>query len=125
MPIHHRRAFRHAVDLRCRIVRERDFRFIAERAVDLSTDGMQATTEVEVLTGEPLIVSFRAPRGAQWIDTAAVVARVIHGRRPGEHERRLGIAFDGLDLDARHALFQALRTLPPASPRAHTERPRR
>lgn len=125
MPVHHRKAFRHAVDLRCRIVRERDFRFVAERAVDLSTDGMLVVTNEQVLTGEPLIVSFRAPRGSRWIDAEAVVARVIHGRRPGERGRRLGLAFHGLDHEARHALFQSLRTLPPASSRNAGDHARR
>ena len=111
----HRRAFRHAVDLGCSIVRERDFRLVADRAVDLSTDGMLVATDHPVLTGEPVIVSFRVPRSSRWIDAEAVVTRVVHGRRPGDRGRRLGLAFRGLDDDARHLLFQQLRALPPAS----------
>ncbi|MFT3773239.1 MAG: PilZ domain-containing protein [Minicystis sp.] len=118
MPTPHRRAFRHAVDLSCSIVRERDFRLVADRAVDLSTDGMLVATDLPVLTGEPVIVSFRAPRSSRWIDAEAVVARVVHGRRPGERGRRLGLAFRDLGDEARHLLFRALRTLPPASPRS-------
>jgi hypothetical protein len=110
----HRRAFRHAVSLPCQIVRERDFRLVADVTFDLSTDGMLVPTEERVLTGEPLLVSFRVPRSSRWIDTEAVVARVVHGRRPGEEGRRLGLSFLGLDLPARQVLFHALRDQPPA-----------
>jgi hypothetical protein len=115
MPIHHRRAFRHAVALPCQIVRERDFRLVADVALDLSTAGMLVPTELTVLTGEPLIVSFQAPRSSRWLDTQAVVARVVHGRRPGERGRRLGLAFQDLEIEARHLLFRQLRDLPPAT----------
>lgn len=115
MPLHHRRAFRHAVTLPCQIVRERDFRLVADIAVDLSTDGMLVPARLRVLTGEPLLVSFRPPGSTRWLDTDAVVARVVHGRRPGEHERQLGLAFQGLDGEARQLLFRQLRTAPPAS----------
>jgi hypothetical protein len=117
MLTHHRRAFRHAVALPCQIVRERDFRLIAEVSLDLSTEGMLVPTDLRVLTGEPLVVSFRPPRSGRWIDTEAVVARVIHGRRPGDAGRRLGLSFQGLTPAARQLLFQELRTLPPAQRR--------
>ena len=117
MQAHHRKSFRHAVDLGCQIVRERDFRLVATCALDLSTDGLLAATDLPVLTGEALVVSFRAPRSSRWIDAEAVVTRVDHGRRPGERGRRLGIAFHGLGQEERHHLFQALRMLPPASAR--------
>ncbi len=115
MPIHHRRAFRHAVTLPCQIVRERDFRLVADVALDLSTEGMRVPTGLRVLTGEPLLVSFQAPRSRRWIDTAAVVTRVVHGRRPGDLRRALGVSFQGLDREARQLLFGQLRDLPPAS----------
>jgi hypothetical protein len=125
MPLQHRRAFRHAVEIRCQVVRERDFRVIADRVIDLSTDGMRVPTEARVLTGERLIVSFLAPRSKLWIDAEATVARVVHGRRPGERGRSLGLAFHGLSRDTRHALFQGLRALPPASPRGDRDHARR
>lgn len=118
MPTHHRRAFRHAADLTCAVVRERDFRLVADRCVDLSTDGMLVRADVPVLTGEPVIVSFRVPRSSRWIDTEAVVARVVHDRRPGDRGRRLGLSFQGLDGAARRALFDDLRALPPVAGRA-------
>lgn len=114
MPTLHRRAFRHAVDLSCQIVRERDFRLVGDRAVDLSTDGMLVKTTRPVLTGEVVLVSFRPPRSARWIDAQATVTRVVHGRRPGERERRIGLAFHGLDEETRHLLFRELRGVPAA-----------
>lgn len=115
MPTHHRRAFRHAVALPCQIVRMRDFRLVADLALDLSTAGMLVPTEQSVLTGEPLLVSFRAPRSSRWLDTEAVVARVVHGRRPGERGRSLGLAFQDLDLETQHLLFRQLCALPPST----------
>jgi hypothetical protein len=112
----HRRAFRHAVSLPCQIVRERDFRLVADVTLDLSTNGMLVPTEERVLTGEPLVVSFCVPRSSRWIDTEAVVARVVHGRRPGEAGRRLGLSFLRLDRSARQVLFHALRNQPAAGP---------
>jgi hypothetical protein len=115
MKTHHRRAFRHAVRLSCQIVRERDFRLVSDLAVDLSTAGMLVSTELPVLTGEPLLVSFRLPHARRWLDAQAVVARVVHGRRPGDDGRCLGLTFHGLDEETRQALFHGLRSLPPAS----------
>jgi hypothetical protein len=115
MTTYHRRAFRHAIALPCQVVRERDFHLVAESAVDLSTDGMLVPTDLRVLTGEELIVSFRPPRSRRWVDAQAIVARVVHGRRPGERGRRLGLAFVGLDTEARQLLFRQLRTEPPSS----------
>ncbi len=115
MPTHHRHAFRHAVTLPCQIVRERDFRLVADVALDLSTAGMLVPTTIPVLTGEALLVSFRPPRSTRWVDAQAVVARVVHGRREGERGRCLGLAFHGLDGDAQRHLFGQLCALPPSS----------
>jgi hypothetical protein len=80
---------------------------------------MLVPIDLPVLTGEPLLVSFdlaglgRARRET-WLDAEAVVARVEHGRRPGDQGRRVGIAFEGLTPETRQSLFGHLRTLPPA-----------
>ncbi len=113
---HPRRAFRREVLLTCQVVRERDFRLVSDLALDLSTDGMLVSTEHVVLTGEPLLVSFRPPRADRWLDVQATVARVVHGRRPGDRGRCLGIVFDGVDPAARGLLFKHLRGLPPPEP---------
>jgi hypothetical protein len=111
-----RRAFRREVILRCQVVRERDFRLVSDLALDLSTMGMLVSTEHRVLTGEELLVSFRPPRSSQWLDVTATVARVIHGRRPSDRGRCLGIAFNGMDSAAQRVLFHHLRGLPPPEP---------
>ena len=109
-----RRAFRREVLLRCQVVRERDFRLVSDLALDLSTEGMLVhSPHLRVLTGEPLIVSFRAPRSEKWIDAEATVARVVHGRRPSDRGRCLGLSFHDLTRGVEQMLFQQLRGLPP------------
>jgi c-di-GMP-binding flagellar brake protein YcgR len=111
-----RRAFRREVILSCQVVRERDFRLVSDLALDLSTQGMLVATEELVLTGEEVLVSFRPPRGKEWLDVSATVARVVHGRRPGDRGRCLGLAFHGLDAAKEHVLFRHLRGLPAPEP---------
>lgn len=111
-----RRAFRREVLLSCQVVRERDFRLVSELALDLSTDGMLVSTEQRVLTGEELLVSFRPPRADRWLDVQATVARVVHGRRPGDRGRCLGLTFHAVDEPSRRLIFRHLRGLPPPEP---------
>ena len=111
-----KRPSRHTVAIPCQVVRESDFRLIADRISNLSVNGALVTPADPVLTGERLIVSFRVPRWNVWIDTEATVARVIHGRRQGEFSRALGLYFDGLDPFARFALEHNLHWLPPVPP---------
>jgi hypothetical protein len=80
--------------LRCRVWRERDRLIVSQMAFDLSAGGMQVLTSERVLTGEPVRAQFQAPKSGQWVELGAHVARVIHGRRPGEWGRRLGLCFD-------------------------------
>jgi hypothetical protein len=62
-------------------------------------------------------VSFRAPETDFWFDLEAEVARVIHGRRPYDQGRCLGLSFGPLG-DADHArLFESIRSLPAPSTR--------
>src|SRR5215470_7694910 len=113
----HRAAFRRAVCLPCQVVRERDFKLVAGLALDLSPEGMLALAGARVLTGEPLIVSFRSERVGRWFDAEATVARVVHGRREGDAGLSIGVAFHGTDPGFREGIFQAIRRLPPPSPR--------
>jgi len=112
----HRRTFRREVILSCQVVRERDFRLVADLALDLSTEGMLVSTSTRVLTGEELLVSFRSPRSDVWFDAQATVARVIHGRRPGDRGRCLGLVFHGVAESASRNLFRQLRGLPAPEP---------
>ncbi len=80
---------------RCQVVRLRDFQLIADRIEDLSPDGMLVGPADPVLTGEPVLVSFRVPGLADYVDAEAIVTRVVHGRRPGEIRRELGLSLIG------------------------------
>ena len=113
-----RRSSRHTVKIACQVVRERDFRLIADRVVDLSPTGALVGPADPALTGERIIVSFRIPRSAVWVDAEATITRVVHGRRPGEYSRSLAIEFDDLDALPRFMLAEALRDVPPAPPKS-------
>lgn len=111
-----RHAFRRFVRLDCQIVREHDFVSLSDLALDLSTDGMLVRTTSRVLTGEEIVFAFRPPRSNRWIDGVATVARVVHGRRPGDRGRALGLQFSGLARRDTEHLWECLRGLPPPSP---------
>jgi hypothetical protein len=104
-----RRAFRRFVRLDCQVVREHDFVLVADLALDLSTKGMLVRATRRVLTGEEVVVSFKPPRSNKWFDAMAVVARVLHGRRPGDIGPSLGLEFVGLGPDDEAILFEHLR----------------
>lgn len=112
-----RREVRRAVGVTCQVVRERDFRLIADQAIDLSPDGMLVSSDHELEVGEGLIVSFKATQLGLWFDTDACVARVIEGRRPGDRGRGIGLSFSSLDRVKRLILRGHLRRVPPPLPR--------
>ena len=111
-----RKAFRRYVRLDCEVVRERDFRPLGAVALDLSTTGMLIQTRERVLTGEEVVFAFRPPRSNRWIDGVATVARVVHGRRPGDRGRALGLSFDAMSKADVSMLWECLRGLPPPEP---------
>ncbi|MEZ4227177.1 MAG: PilZ domain-containing protein [Polyangiaceae bacterium] len=111
------REVRRTARIACQVVRLRDFRLVADQILDLSEHGMLVGPADPVLTGDELIVSFQAPGLLDYIDAEAVVARVIHGRRPGEIRRELGLELKGLDVFTRRLLAAFSRRLPPAPPR--------
>lgn len=102
-----RRASRHQVVFVCNVVRERDGEGIAGMALDFSSGGLQALTRSRVLTGEPVRMTFRAPVTGRWVTVRGTVARVLHGRRPNERGRRLGIEFDELAPGDRERVNEA------------------
>lgn len=112
-----RLATRRQVLLPCQAVRERDFKLIADRTLDVSIDGMLLPIEEGevVLTGESLVVSFPIP--GMWIDAEATVSRVVHGRRPGDDGLAIGVTFDVISPSARAALAGYLHGKPPPLPR--------
>jgi len=112
-----RRVVRRAMRVECQVVRERDFRLLGSRALDLSPLGMLVLAQENVLTGEPVVVSFRVALSSWWFDAEATVARVIHGRRPGDLGRCFALSFDSLEEDAKVFLRRALRGVPPPLPK--------
>jgi hypothetical protein len=104
-----RTAFRRFVRIDCQVVREHDFRLVGDLALDLSTRGMLVRARSHVLTGEELLVAFRPPRSNRWIDAQATVARVVHGRRPGDPGLAFGIEFHGMEAEHNDLLFEQLR----------------
>jgi len=112
-----RREVRRAMGITCQVVRERDFRLVAERALDVSPDGMLVQTESELEMGESLIVSFKATQLGLWFDTEASVARIVKGRRDGDRGAGIGLSFSTLDRVKRLILRGHLRRVPPPLPR--------
>ena len=106
-----RARLRRSVEPRCEVVRARDYGLVGTRVVDLSTRGMLLETEAAVMTGEELLVLFRAPPG-DWFDCDATVARVLHGRRRRDRRRAVGIAFEPLDPWRDILLCDALKRAP-------------
>jgi hypothetical protein len=115
--INQRVMLRRAVQIECEVVRERDFKLVGKRTIDLSPDGMLLPTDLDVLTGEDVLVSFKGPRTGTWFDVEAMVARVIHGRRPGDTCRAVGLSFQNMDELQRLLLRANLRGFPPPVPR--------
>jgi hypothetical protein len=107
-----RRAFRRYVRLDCQVVREHDFKLVGELALDLSEIGILVATRERILTGEDVVVCFKPPSSNRFVDALGHVARVVHGRRPGDRGRCLGIELYGMDDADREHLWQCLRGLP-------------
>ena len=112
----HHRSTRRSVRLVCQVVRERDFQLIADRIVNLSASGLVVSPADPALTGERLIVSFQIPHSGYWVDAEAIVARVVHGRRPGEHTRGLALELENVEEIPQLLLSRALGRCPPAPP---------
>jgi hypothetical protein len=107
---------RHAVRLACQVVRERDFKLIADQITDLSEAGMLVTPKLRVLTGEKVLVSFMAPFSRYWIDAEATIARIVHGRRIGDYGPSFGLCFDTIDEVSRALIRKNLAGSPPPLP---------
>jgi hypothetical protein len=121
-PRSHHRLPRHLFTSPCQVIREHDFRLVADRVIDLSVTGMLVAPADPVLTGERLLLSFHLPHADYWLDAEAIVTRVVHGRRPGEHTRALALYFDGISGLSRYMIRHSLDYLPPAPPRYRSGR---
>ena len=103
---------RRTVRTRCEVVRERDFKLVGTNVLDLSTRGMLLETDMAILTGEDLVVSFKSPTSDRWYDCAATVARVLHGRRRRDERRAVGVAFGSLHVLDELLLCEELKSAP-------------
>jgi hypothetical protein len=113
-----RKTLRHATEMRCQVVRERDFLLLGTRTVDVSPEGMRVTIDTgeDVRVGESLLVSFEATPFGLWFDGEASVARIIRGRRPTDRGPAIGVRFQNLSSVARLILRGSLRRVPPPLP---------
>lgn len=116
LPLRERRVARHAVRVRCQVVRERDFKLLAEETLDMCADGMLVVSDERILTGEGVLVAFDAPGLRTWFDAEATVARVVHGRRGTDVSRALGLRFSRIDRVTRTYLKAGLQRFPPTLP---------
>ncbi len=113
-----RQEIRRAHVMECHVVRDRDFREVGGRVLDLSPNGMLVGVDDAVQVGETVLVSFRATPLNLWFDTDATVTRLLRGRRPGDPSgMALGLVFTSLDPVARLILRGFLRHVPPPLPR--------
>jgi hypothetical protein len=103
---------RRSVQTRCEVVREHDFKLVGTRVLDLSTRGLLLETDLRILTGEDLFVSFKSPTSDRWYDCTGTVARVVHGRRRRDVRRAVGVAFDRLHVLDELLLCEELRNAP-------------
>jgi len=110
------RVVRRTARIPCQVVRLRDFSLVADLIENVSPDGLLVGPADVVLTGEPVIVSFQLPGLRDYIDAEATVARVIHGRRPGETRRGLGLELTAISAFSKLLLTAYLKRLPPVPP---------
>ncbi|MGZ3424182.1 MAG: PilZ domain-containing protein [Polyangiales bacterium] len=111
-----RRSVRRYVRLECEVVRERGFRLIGKRALDMSTTGMRIAAIDDAVPGESVVFAFRAPGSAIWIDGEGTVARVAAGRRREDFGESIGVALE-IPTEVRVLLRRHLLRCPPPPPK--------
>jgi hypothetical protein len=79
---------------------------------------MLLETDLSILTGEELLVTFKSPVDSRWFDCDAAVVRVLHGRRRKDERRAVGIRFAPMDPWTEIVLCDHLRAAPPVRPHA-------
>ncbi len=100
----------------CQVVRERDFKLVGSRTIDLSDGGALVTADADVELGDEVVVSLMPPRTGRWIDAVGVVTRLVDGRRRGDVGRAFGVSLAPIDRASREALRIALQRLPEVRP---------
>jgi hypothetical protein len=114
-----RAQLRRPVSTFCEVVRERDFRLVGSRLVDLSTRGLLVESDLQVLTGDEVLVSLRSPTNKRWYDCTGTVSRIVHGRRKRDQMRAVAIAFENLDVFSELLLCEELRRMPVTTRHKH------
>jgi hypothetical protein len=117
VPRNQRTATRHSIRVPCQVVREDDFRLLAEKTMDLSVDGMLVRSDVDARIGDHVVVSFQATPLGLWFDAEGTVTRIVRGRRPGDEGRALGVKFENMSYLSRLLLRGHLRRQPPPLPK--------
>ncbi|MGH7435210.1 MAG: PilZ domain-containing protein [Polyangiaceae bacterium] len=112
LPPNRRGEIRRSATLGCRVRRLETTRLVGDRTLDLSPQGMLVVSDEGIAEGSQLMVSFMATELPIWFDTEATVTRIVHGRRPGDASRALGLRFDTLPVVKRLLLRGHLRKLP-------------
>ncbi len=112
VPARERRFSRRSVRLGCELVRTRDWSLAGRRILDLSLEGLKIQAENELAPGEDVQVFFRVPFSPIWVLAEGSVARVIHGRRPGDDGPAYGIRLAPLHPKAQKALSAASARFP-------------
>jgi hypothetical protein len=110
------RPTRHLTRIPCQLVREHDFRLVGDQIVNLSMSGLLVTPTDPILTGQRLLISFRVPSGLGFVDAEVTVTRVVHGRRPSETARALGLEFELIEPGLRRMIQRELSWLPMVPP---------
>lgn len=110
------RTVRRTAKIPCQVVRLRDFSLVADLIENVSPDGLLVGPADVVLTGEPVIVSFQLPGIRDYIDVEATVARIVHGRRPGETRRGLGLELGAMSPFSKLLFTAYAKRLPPIPP---------
>jgi hypothetical protein len=111
-----RREVRRKLSMACRVVRESDYKLLGTRAIDVSPDGILVMTIRDAAAGERVLVSFKATELGIWFDAQGTIARVVHGRRPGDQGRCVAVRFANLDPVRRFILRGCLKRASPPLP---------
>lgn len=116
---------REVVDLPCQVVTESDFFLLGDRIVDLGDRGLLLYSDgTAARVGERVVVSFRPPASAQWIDVGATVVRLVNGQTPGAPG--IGLELDELPPFEGGLLSASLDRVPrPSEELARASAPRR
>ncbi|MBC7174071.1 MAG: PilZ domain-containing protein [Polyangiaceae bacterium] len=111
-----RQSVRREVRAECQAVADEGFRLLGIRTLDLSEEGMLLHSSADVALGETVYVSVKAPNTLEWIDSEAVVVRLVRGRRDTDGRCGIGLRFIGMDAVDRAILSGSLRDVPPPVP---------